>query len=76
VIIGGEIIKAGPQFFEAVKAVVQKRALRVPRERAKIVPSELGEKACAIGATMLVIENWLSQPNAFRIGKQAVSEWI
>jgi len=76
VIIGGEIIKAGPQFFEAVKAVVQKRALRVPRERAKIVPSVLGEKACAIGATMLVIENWLSQPNAFRIGKQAVSEWI
>ena len=39
VIIGGEIIKAGPQFFEAVKAVVQKRALRVPKNGLRSFPA-------------------------------------
>ena len=72
VIIGGDIIRAGDSFFDGIRSVVNKRALKVPRQRANIVPSELGDKACAIGATMLVIENWISQPHAFNLNRHTI----
>lgn len=56
VIVGGGVMAAGDLLLEPARAVVAERALRVGRERARIVPAALGEDAGMIGAATLALE--------------------
>ena len=54
VVIGGGVSKSWDMFFPFTKEEVQKRALKIPAARAKIVPAVCGDDAGVLGAAYLV----------------------
>ena len=54
VVVGGGIAAAGDFIFEPMRKTVKERALSVHRNKFKIVPAELGNKAGILGAAALV----------------------
>jgi len=54
VILGGGVSKSWDMFFPFTKQEVQKRALKIPAERVKIVPAVCGDDAGLLGAAYLV----------------------
>jgi glucokinase len=56
VVVGGGVMAAGELLLAPARAVVTERALPVGRERARIVPAELGGDAGMLGAAELALE--------------------
>ncbi len=54
IILGGGVIQMGPMLMEPALRVVQERAMKVPRESARIVQAQLGANAGLIGAGALI----------------------
>lgn len=54
IVIGGGVAGAGQFLFDAVRATVRKRAMKVPADRVRIVKAKLGQDAGLIGAAVLV----------------------
>lgn len=54
VVLGGGVSKAWDMFFSYTQEEVQKRALKIPATRAKIVPAVCGDDAGLLGAAYLV----------------------
>jgi N-acetylglucosamine repressor len=57
VIIGGGVSEAGEMLLEPLIQTVMIRAMEVPASVVKILPTQLGENAGAIGAATLVLRN-------------------
>jgi glucokinase len=57
VIIGGGVSQAGDLLFEPVRRVIAERTMPDFRERAKVVPSALGDDSGLYGAVAWVLEN-------------------
>lgn len=55
IVIGGGVAQAGKKVFDRIKAVVDKRCLKVMAEACKIVPAELKGDQGAVGAAALAI---------------------
>ncbi|HEY8498961.1 MAG TPA: ROK family protein, partial [Limnochordales bacterium] len=62
VVIGGPMARAGHHVLNAARRVVEQRALVSPRSRARIVVSALGEEACAVGAGVLILQEFFRLP--------------
>ena len=54
IIIGGQVAKAWDLFIDEAKNEIANRALRVPGQRAKLLPAQCGDDAGLIGAAYLV----------------------
>jgi glucokinase len=53
IVIGGGAAKIGAMLLDPAVAVMQRRAMRLARERVRIVPAALGDLAGALGAAAL-----------------------
>ncbi|MEW6046532.1 MAG: ROK family transcriptional regulator [Bacillota bacterium] len=62
VVIGGPIARGGHHVLNSARRVVEQRALAFPRGRARIVVSALGEEACAIGAGVMILQEFFRIP--------------
>lgn len=73
VVIGGPIARAGHHVLNAARRVVEQRALAFPRSRARIVVSALGEEACAVGAGVMILQEFFRIPQTKTNGLPAGS---
>ncbi len=62
IIIGGDFVQAGDLIIEAIKDVLTRQALELPRKRVDVVFSELGENASALGSAVSIIQDFVSSP--------------
>ena len=62
VIVGGQITGVGNLMFDQINQVVQERALGVPKNRVRILPSMLDNKSCVMGCLAAVVEEQLEDP--------------
>jgi predicted NBD/HSP70 family sugar kinase len=60
IIVGGDISEAGEHLLAGIREIVYSRSLPLATEHLLIRTSELGARAGAIGAAVMVIENVLS----------------
>lgn len=65
VTIGGSLARVGTRLFVPLRAAVASRTLVTSAATAAIVPSKLGERAIAIGAATLVLQEALDHPQTF-----------
>ncbi len=56
IVIGGGVAEAGKILFDAIKASVRGRAMKVPAAAVEILKAKLGEDAGLIGAAALVLK--------------------
>lgn len=56
IVLGGGLVQSGPLLFAAMEREVERRAFGHLRQAVKIVPAQLGERAGALGAVALVLE--------------------
>ena len=63
VVVGGGVARAGTFLLEPLRETVQQRALTVAAKSARIVESELGANAIAIGAVTVVLQQLFSGPD-------------
>jgi predicted NBD/HSP70 family sugar kinase len=54
IVIGGKVSKAWNHFIQSTMDAVQRRAMKGPREKAKIVRSKCGDDAGMLGAAYVV----------------------
>ncbi len=57
IVLGGRIKDAWPLFIDSVREEVLRRAFLVPAQRARIVPSLLGDDAGMVGAAAAALQN-------------------
>jgi glucokinase len=57
IILGGSVTKIGPRLLDPALNILQKRAMRVPRDSVRIVLAELGEDVGLVGAGALIYYN-------------------
>ncbi|GHO69248.1 glucokinase [Ktedonobacter sp. SOSP1-52] len=57
IVLGGGLMQMGEQLLAPARAIVQQRAMQVPREMARIVPAELGPNVGLVGAGALIYYN-------------------
>lgn len=62
VVIGGPMGSTGHHVLNSVRRVAEQRALPFPFSRARIVTSSLGEEACALGAGILILQEFFRIP--------------
>lgn len=65
VVLGGRLTVAGDLLLDPLRATVRERALSTSIDRAEIVLSALGEDHIAIGASTLVVQQALQDPQRF-----------
>jgi len=65
VIVGGGLARLGELLLEPLRLVAQGRTLAASIEASRIVTSELGARAVAIGAATLLLDRALSDPRHF-----------
>jgi predicted NBD/HSP70 family sugar kinase len=65
VVIGGEISTVGDMLLDALRRSVRGRALPSAMAHTRIVTSNLGPRAIAIGAATLILESALKDPQLF-----------
>jgi glucokinase len=53
IILGGGVTQIGPRLLEPARRIVRERAMKVPREAARIVPAQLGHDVGLVGAGAL-----------------------
>ncbi|BAS27966.1 ROK family transcriptional regulator [Limnochorda pilosa] len=70
VVIGGPIGSGGHHVLNSVRRVVERRALPFPLSRARIVVSALGEEACAIGAGIMILQEFFRIPQVKTAGER------
>lgn len=63
IVVGGGVARAGPLLLEPLRETVQSRALPVAGRGTRIVESQLGANAIAIGAVTTVLQDFFSGPN-------------
>ncbi len=63
IIIGGGVARAGPLLLEPLREAVHRRALGVAAPHTRIVESQLGAEAIAIGAVTVVLQELFSGPD-------------
>ncbi len=63
IIIGGGVARAGPLLLDPLCETVRRRALGVAAPRTRIVASQLGAEAIAIGAVTVVLQELFSGPD-------------
>lgn len=63
IIIGGGVARAGPLLLEPLRETVRQRALGVAAPHTRIVESQLGAEAIAIGAVTVVLQELFSGPD-------------
>ncbi|MFC7321815.1 ROK family transcriptional regulator [Halobacillus campisalis] len=61
IIIGGGVSKAGQFLMKGIEETIMSRGLTDQGRETLIVPSKLGEQASAIGACVLILEEFFSQ---------------
>ncbi|KHE72282.1 ROK family transcriptional regulator [Halobacillus sp. BBL2006] len=61
IIIGGGVSKAGPYLMEGIEETIQSRGLTDKAKETSIVLSKLGDHASAIGACVLILEEFFSR---------------
>ncbi|NLG70196.1 MAG: ROK family transcriptional regulator [Firmicutes bacterium] len=71
VVIGGPVSRAGHHVLNAARRVVEQRARSSPRARARILISSLGEEACAVGAGVLILQEFFRLPQTKGTGLPA-----
>ncbi|HLZ59730.1 MAG TPA: ROK family protein [Ktedonosporobacter sp.] len=54
IILGGSVTQIGPRLLDPAKRIVRERAMRIPREAARIVLAELGADVGLVGAGSLI----------------------
>jgi glucokinase-like ROK family protein len=65
VIVGGGLARLGELLLEPLRSVVRTRTLATSLEGSRIVTSQLGARAVAIGAATLLLQRALSDPRHF-----------
>jgi glucokinase-like ROK family protein len=65
VIVGGGLARLGEALLEPLRDAVRTRTLASSAERARIVTSQLGARAIAVGAATLLLQRALSDPRHF-----------
>jgi predicted NBD/HSP70 family sugar kinase len=63
IVIGGGVARAGSVFMEPLRETVRQRALPIAVQNTRIVESELGPDAIAIGAVTTVLRELFSGPD-------------
>jgi glucokinase-like ROK family protein len=63
--IGGSVARVGAPLFGPLRDKIRSRTLVTSSSAAEIVPSALGERAVAIGAATLVLQQALQRPQIF-----------
>ena len=58
IIIGGGVEAAGIAFMDGVRQQIKLASIPEAAEKIRVVPSQLGEDAVAVGAAALVIQNY------------------
>lgn len=57
IIIGGGVAQMGEMLLEPARRIIEKRAMKVPRQSARIVPAQLGSDVGLVGAGALIYYN-------------------
>jgi glucokinase-like ROK family protein len=65
IIVGGGLARVGDLLLEPLRATVRSRTFVTSVERARIVASELGARAIAVGAATLLLQRALADPRHF-----------
>lgn len=71
VIIGGGLARLGDLLLEPLRATVANRTLASSMAGARIVTSQLGARAIAVGAATLLLQRALSDPRHFPVAQAA-----
>lgn len=71
VIVGGGLARLGDLLLEPLRAVVRSRTLASSLEVSRIVTSQLGARAIAVGAATLLLQRALSDPRHFPVASAA-----
>ena len=71
VIIGGGLARLGDLLLEPLRQVVRTRTLTASVAGSRIVTSQLGARATAVGATTLLLQRALSDPRHFPVAQAA-----
>jgi glucokinase-like ROK family protein len=70
VIVGGGLARLGEQLLEPLRETVRRRTLATSMAGSRIVTSQLGGRAVAIGAATLLLQRALSDPRHFPAAAQ------
>jgi predicted NBD/HSP70 family sugar kinase len=74
VIMGGGLARLGDTLLEPLRQVVRSRTLASSVEVSRIVTSQLGARAIAVGAATLLLDRALSDPRHFSVASAARKE--
>ncbi|WP_119070830.1 ROK family transcriptional regulator [Aggregatilinea lenta] len=66
VVIGGSMSRASEYLLPAIQAMIDQHALTQAREHVRVVVSEFGENAIAVGAATLAIRDALANPRSVK----------
>jgi predicted NBD/HSP70 family sugar kinase len=66
VVLDGELLVLGSLILEPIRKAVNRHAFSIPLTAAQVVPSALGHRAAAIGASTLVIDRFFTSANGMR----------
>ena len=62
IVIGGEFARAEAYISGAITDVMKRQALGIPRRAVQVIFSKLGENASALGATVVLIDEFFTNP--------------
>ena len=71
IVLGGEISNSGQHILDPIKEVVRKKALKIPRRYARIVATGFGPYTVSIGATALILKQFLQSEQPMKRSKLA-----
>ena len=66
VVIGGSMSRASAYLLPAIQSMIDQHALAQAREHVRVVVSEFGENAIAVGAATLAIRDALANPRSVK----------
>lgn len=66
IILGGDLVAAGDYLMDSVRASVNERTIPFDTHKEKLILSELGSDAVAIGAATIVIQHSFNEANLYQ----------
>lgn len=66
VILGGDLVNAGPLLMEPVQQSVRQRSIPIVSQSARIIVGELGANAVAVGGAALVVQHAFDSANLYQ----------